>query len=751
MRRTRIVPFVLGLTLIGFSSSAEPPAAPRTPIEESVTVREVLRPVILEPITRLGGDEATCSSLGPSGIVVTEDGFPAVVTSLDVRPLPRLHAVVLDLSLSMETRIAAAKEAALEYVRSLPPGEQVLVATFSDSLVLALPPTSDREAAAAAIGRASLQSGTALWDSLEQLLVWLDPVPRLKVMVLLTDGHDSTSLRERGFERVASLAETARNLVLFVIGIDLPSRVALGAPLPKVRVDRIARSTGGLFFDLRGTSGLARTFGEIQDRLARIHHVGYLPVRFGETSRDSLDGADGRWRRVAVRAAEGVPCRVVDAGPPRRYEARTPAASPAEEILELAAPGIPVAPIEGPCAPAVGAWRPVAAYRMPAPDLRQNMPATPSWLLSGEPSDLILGRALDIMQERGLLYDERTLRRFGRWRANVDRVPAFEERGFAIEVPELEDLLGAHAGAAGALLRLITSRPCILEEDPAGEEARMAFLIHGLRFLELRPLFGRALFRHRPDYARWAVQRLRQDLEPEGERLIGSLERQGAISVQEASKLRETLLERASDPEPGQTQRLLADWLGDTPARELALELERQTMSALLDNRAGADLLADRVERAWARLPAWFPPSTRVRILALLVAAHDPDQDRIGFYRVLLPRPVRFGPPQDQIPANPWRLRTLRGLLALPAVAGVLRNDFRLGVGGESRSEAGSVGFLDLVPQEGGSPVRVAARFGPDAALECVRLDPPRAPDSSASRRLLLAMTDAGIACASPP
>ncbi len=136
-----------------------PPLA--STLEEEARVRRIRWPVRFVPQTPGG-----CDDLGPEEIEVREDGVPIRPEAVERTRLDTLHVVLIDASLSMRDRLGRAVRAAGDYVRELPAQDQVMLASFSDNLVLHAPPTRDRERLGRALERVEVRMGTAFNDAL---------------------------------------------------------------------------------------------------------------------------------------------------------------------------------------------------------------------------------------------------------------------------------------------------------------------------------------------------------------------------------------------------------------------------------------------------------------------------------------------------------------------------------------------------------------------------------------------------------
>ncbi len=681
----------------------------RDAIEERVTVRRVHWPIFVEPRHLGGGRADRCDRLDPSQLEVTEDGQPAVVTNVDHSPLPILHAILLDTSGSMALRLDSAKEAAIDYVRQLPPGERVMFASFDDRLTLRSPPTTDRERLEAAIHGIPLGQNTALWESLHDLLRYLEPIPALKSIVLLTDGEDNQSLASLPFERVMEAAASAPDLTIFPIGIDLPRIGDAEDILARNLLARIASSTGGHFFDIPDTRRLADVFQSIRARLERRDYVTYIPHPFGEGPHDDPAARASRWREVKVRARRGVPCRIVSEGPPVRLEGRPVEASGVLDPEPVSADDSTAFPASfDPCRSDDGPPRVVAKLRFPASEGWRDVPARDGWFYLLDPPRALYGRVLDVALGHGPLYDPEALGERGRYKLRADPVPSFTERVFDVEVPPLEEVVGAIRGPGDVLAFLARHRACPSAEVDEDAYYRAPVFVHGRTFLQMRRALGLALFRNFPAYREWAARRMVAESTPSIDRLIDELRRDFHPDPDALDTLRQVLLARAAEPDDDQPQRFLAGWLGDVPALEAASAYERDVANQLLRGRGSGERTSpdDEIERAWHAFRVWFPPPTAVRVLTPLVPSYDPARDVVGFYRILMPQPETGRPPADEIPPLPLGLSTVRWLLRQAGFEERARG--RLLVGSiayapPSRSERGALEKADRTIQGDGA------------------------------------------------
>jgi len=652
-------------------------AEPRGSIEETVRVRRVHVPVFIEPTRKNRAD--ACAALSANDVLVSEDGVPAAVAALDDTLDDTLHAILIDTSVSMRARIDRAKAAAQSYVDRLDPDAQVLVASFDDNLILRTPPTTNRDRIAAAIQGLELGNNTALWDSLRYLIRYLEPFPGQKVVILLSDGEDSASIRNRAYEEIVALAATTPNLTLFPIGLDLESRATFEGPDRRAMLGALARASGGSFYEVKRVANLSDAFGRIERRLAGKSFVTYVPLPFGEGPRDQAESNTFRWRQVQIAVRPRIPCRVIPLVPPLRLEGTFEAEPEPIEVTEVPEAIWAATALRACLDP--GSNEVTGGLRVRGEHDGEDAPAGSIELWSLESAHTLLGRAPDITGERSALYDAALYERSGQLRLRLNGRAAFSERTFAIDVPPLDELRDTLLGPEDVMIRLLDRPPCTAAStDGEGGGDLGPMWVHGQTFLEMREAVGLALFRFYPEYAAWATSRLKQDAAPEVEALLAHLKQTGA-SPEDLERAARALEARAESPAADQPQRYLAEWLGDVPATELASRVEARAAAVLLEDRgAGRDVpeLTRRVIDHWDELRAWLPPPTRIRVLTPLLPAYDPERDVIGFYRVVLPGPRVGWPPVEQVPDAPYGLLTLRWLVEQGGMGEYLRGDVRL-------------------------------------------------------------------------
>jgi Ca-activated chloride channel family protein len=200
--------------------------------------------------------------------------------SVDAKePLERATVMLaIDVSLSMEAddvkpnRLAAAQEAAKEFVRQLPQTYNLGLVSFAKSANVLVSPGKDHEAVIQAIDGLQLAEATATGEAVFTCLQAIQSVPADGAngppparVVLLSDGYRTFG---RSIEEAATAASNA-NVPVSTIAFGTDSGVVdIGGQLQRVPVDRLslaqlAETTSGFFYEAASASELKRVYEDM--------------------------------------------------------------------------------------------------------------------------------------------------------------------------------------------------------------------------------------------------------------------------------------------------------------------------------------------------------------------------------------------------------------------------------------------------------------------------------------------------------
>lgn len=200
--------------------------------------------------------------------------------AVDVKePLERATIMLaIDVSLSMQaedvapTRLAAAQEAAKQFVAELPKTYNLGLVAFAKSANVLVPPSKDRQAVISAIDGLVLAEATATGEAVFTCLDAIRTVPADGAqgapparIVLLSDGQRTAG---RSIEEAAAAAAAANVPVSTIaFGTDL-GRVEIAGRTQRVPVDRVAlaelaEATQGYFYEAASLTELKQVYQDM--------------------------------------------------------------------------------------------------------------------------------------------------------------------------------------------------------------------------------------------------------------------------------------------------------------------------------------------------------------------------------------------------------------------------------------------------------------------------------------------------------
>jgi VWFA-related protein len=189
----------------------------------------------------------------------------------------------------MEAFLPTLKIAVSQFIDELRPEDEIGLYTFTTSLRLAQPFTSDKKLLKQAVMRTRAAGGTALFDAVSNATRDLEKRKGKKALVLFTDGADNaSSLNSAGASRRARLAGVP--IYTIAEGEALQDHALLKT------LEELARDSGGLPFRMDKAGKIGEMFTAIVHNLSNTYLLAWkLP-----------DSAGDAWRPIKV-AVKGEP------------------------------------------------------------------------------------------------------------------------------------------------------------------------------------------------------------------------------------------------------------------------------------------------------------------------------------------------------------------------------------------------------------------------------------------------------------
>jgi Ca-activated chloride channel family protein len=224
---------------------------------------------------------------------------------------PITVVVMLDTSASMTGSISLLKAAAEQFIMRLLPEDKGAVGAFNDKIELSAGFSSDRDQLVTEVRDLDFGNGTRLYDGIAEGLNQLQGVEGRRVVLVFTDGDDTSSRIGRG-----NVLDRARAEEVMIYAIGLQSEYFDGARMVRSKPDsglrRLADETGGGYFELKQTSDLGPTFSRVAQELHSQYVLGFEAQQLDGkvhklTVKMKQPGMTARARRSYVASAAQAP------------------------------------------------------------------------------------------------------------------------------------------------------------------------------------------------------------------------------------------------------------------------------------------------------------------------------------------------------------------------------------------------------------------------------------------------------------
>jgi Ca-activated chloride channel family protein len=270
------------------------PAKPNSGANNSGDDEEVVRVtsnLVAVPATVVDSRGVAVTNLKLEDFELRVDGQPNAISELSRAESPVRMAMLFDNSASLAASREFEKHAAVRFFRNvLRPVDQAAVFAVSTEVVLAEPLTNDAgrlEFTIESFGKP--EGGTSLFDAIINAGVYLRPYGGRRVIVIVSDGEDTTSRAD--FDTTVQRA-VADDCQIYVVQTGLYENANLRALAAERRMQEFAAQTGGAVYISKSVEDLDNAFAQIAADLAQQYILSYYPA---------ADKRDGRYHLIAVR------------------------------------------------------------------------------------------------------------------------------------------------------------------------------------------------------------------------------------------------------------------------------------------------------------------------------------------------------------------------------------------------------------------------------------------------------------------
>ena len=289
MRRPGLVAAVLvGLPAAAFAGERRSPAAPVFPADLDVvnvtaTVRDAAGHLI-------GGLKA-------EDFVVLEDGRPQAIQVFG-RAVDPGHdeTLALDLGLLMDTsqsmleELKLSQEAATRFLQAIPRARELITIFFDQDIRLSRYDSENQQGLFDRIEQAKGGGNTALYDAMAVYLSRVAGGTGRKVLVVFTDGDDTTSALS-----VGELIRLVRSSTVTIYPIAFTGGLQAGSPSAlrsRGFLNEVADLTGGQVFRPAASRDLPGIYQRILEELSGQYVLGFV----SDNARH-----DGKYRKLKVQ------------------------------------------------------------------------------------------------------------------------------------------------------------------------------------------------------------------------------------------------------------------------------------------------------------------------------------------------------------------------------------------------------------------------------------------------------------------
>lgn len=242
-------------------------------------------------VTVFDWKEQLVKGLRQENFEVYEDKIQQEISLFKVEDIPVSLGLVIDNSGSMRGKRNRVNQAAITFVKTSNPEDEVFLINFNDQVFLDQEFTQNLDDLTDALDHIDARGGTALYDAVYLALEHIrEGQEEKKAILVITDGQDRDS-RYR-FDTVLDFARESYASI-YLIGLfdklsERPRRERKAAKL----LQELSVETGGKYFFPESVDEVHAICTEVAHEIRNQYTLGYKPTNLSR---------DGTWRDVTVR------------------------------------------------------------------------------------------------------------------------------------------------------------------------------------------------------------------------------------------------------------------------------------------------------------------------------------------------------------------------------------------------------------------------------------------------------------------
>lgn len=287
--------------------SAPPPMMPASAKSDSkspddVDVVKVSSHLVPVPATVLDVRGVAITNLKLEDFELTVDGQTRPISDITRTESPVRLAMLFDNSGSLDFARDFEKRAAIRFFHNvLRPTDQAAIYSVATNIILAQPMTSDVARLQQTIELFGKPEGaTSLYDGIFDALNYLKPYQGRRVIVVVSDGRDTTSREDHDFENTLR-SLSADECQVYVVQTGVYDNANVRDLAAERRMQEFAAQTGGAAYIPRSVEDLDSAFAQISADLAQQYILSYYP---------EIDKRDGKYHLITVKVKSPANTRV---------------------------------------------------------------------------------------------------------------------------------------------------------------------------------------------------------------------------------------------------------------------------------------------------------------------------------------------------------------------------------------------------------------------------------------------------------
>ncbi len=258
--------------------------------DEVVRVSSNLVPV---PATIVDNRGVAVANLTVEDFELRIDGQLSSISDIIRSESPVRLVMLFDNSGSLTASRDFEKHAAVRFFQNvMRPVDQAAIYSISTEVFLAQPMTNNVRLLQQTIDNFGRPEGaTSLYDGVFAALMYLRPFSGRRVIVIVSDGRDTTSRNDHDFDATLQKLMGDESQI-YVVQTGLYDNANVRDLAAERRMEQFAAQTGGAVYIPKTVDDLDDAFAQIAGDLAQQYVLSYYP---------SEDKRDGRYHQIALR------------------------------------------------------------------------------------------------------------------------------------------------------------------------------------------------------------------------------------------------------------------------------------------------------------------------------------------------------------------------------------------------------------------------------------------------------------------